>query len=434
MGGNTTSVAEPAPRDRAKAAAPGLVLVFGAGRPQLAAVPIAKRYELGREALAALDVEDKRLSRQHAEVVAGGEHLVVRDLESRNGTFVGGERVTGERVLPPGAVLRVGDSLFVACANVRAFIGASIDLGDDRVLGPRMRTAWNEIEVAAATGETLHVHGETGSGKELAARRFHTASGREGAPFIAVNCATISSTIAERLLFGAKKGSYSGADIDADGYLQAADSGTLFLDEVAELGLEVQAKLLRAIESRSALPVGATRARDIDVRVVTATHRSLRAEAAAGRFREDLYYRIGRPCVELPPLRERREEVPWLLRWMLGRMAPAPKLSPSFVETALIRAWPGNVRELGGELATAVGVAKAAGAATLEALHLAEHAGQPLSGAADAPPGDEEVARIVRALAAHGGKVATTARALGMHRNQLRRLIDRHGLRASSDD
>ncbi len=410
------------------------MLVFGAGRPQLAVLPIATRCELGRDALSALGVEDKRLSRQHAEVVAGGEHVLVRDLESRNGSFVAGERLTGERVLPPGAVLRVGDSLFVACASVRAFANASIDLGDELVLGPCMRRAWDEIEIAAASGDALHIHGETGSGKELAARRFHAASGRAGAPFVAINCATIPAAIAERLLFGAKKGSYSGADTDAEGYLQAADGGTLFLDEVAELGLEVQAKLLRALETRSVLPVGATRGRTVDFRIATATHRSLRDEAAAGRFREDLYYRVGRPCVEVPPLRERREEIPWLLRWMLGRVASAPKLSASFVEAALIRAWPGNVRELSGELATAIGVARAEGVATLEARHLAAGAGQPLSGAVDASlpsPSDDELARVVRALAENRGKVATTARALGMHRNQLRRLIERHGLRMS---
>src|SRR5262249_25883004 len=157
---------------------------------------------------------------------------------------------------------------------------------------------------------------------------------------------TISETIAERLLFGAKRGAFSGADADADGYLQAADGGTLFLDEIAELGLAVQAKLLRVLENKEVLPVGATRARPIALRLCSATHKGLRAQVEAGRLREDLFFRIATPQVSVPPLRQRLEEIPWLLQVAAQSVAPNLKLSASLVETCLLRSWPGNVREL----------------------------------------------------------------------------------------
>jgi DNA-binding NtrC family response regulator len=433
MGSETTSQVEPQHEGPTARAVPGLLLVFAAGRPQLAAFPVEPKLELGRDALAALGLEDKRLSRKHAELSAAPGGLLVRDLDSRNGTFIAGERLRGERLVSPGTVLRLGDTLFLASDDVAPYRNASVEVADNTVLGPRLSLVWSEIAQAAKTGDSLHLQGETGSGKELAARHFHQASGRAAGPFVAVNCATIPPAIAERLLFGARKGAYSGADADTDGYLQAADGGTLFLDEIAELSLEVQAKLLRVIETRQVLPLGATRPRTVDLRLVSATHRDLRQEAAATRFREDLYYRIGRPSVALPPLRERREDVPWLMRWMLAREPSPLKLSPSFVEEVMDRAWPGNVRELRIELAAASSAARAASSDTLEARHLGDSAGQPLEVDTGDTPTTPDLTQIARALAEHGGKVATTARALGMHRNQLRRLMARHNLRSRTE-
>jgi DNA-binding NtrC family response regulator len=433
MGRDTTSLATPTPSARHEAVAPGVVVVWGAGRPQLAALRTVSARVLGRDDLAALGIDDKRLSRQHVEIVCAGGRFLVRDLDSKNGTFVGGERVRGERALQPGEVVRVGESVLVTCADVRGLEHASIELGEDAVVGPRLRAVWDAIAEVARSADAVHLRGETGSGKELAARHFHRHGGRAGGPFIAVNCAAVPTALSESLLFGARKGAYSGADADAEGYLQAADGGTLFLDEIAELDVEVQGKLLRALESRTVTPLGSTRPQAIDVRLVSATHRDLRTETAAGRFRDDLYYRVARPGFEVPALRDRREELPWLLRWLLGRSGSPLTLGTGFVEAVVARPWPGNVRELAAELTAAISAARTAGSSTLEADHLDARAGRHLADdeAAAASRGEHDLPAIVRALAEHGGKVATTARALGMHRNQLRRLMARHGLSGS---
>src|SRR5262249_55632284 len=160
-------------------------------------------------------------------------------------------------------------TLFLLCADLRPFVRARVEVLHDLVVGPRLRRVWDEI---AAQRANLHLTGETGAGKELAARHFHRSGPTPDGPFVAVNCATIPAAIAERLLFGARRGAYSGADSDSEGYLQAADGGTLFLDEVAELEAPVQAKLLRVLETREVLPLGATRPKKLDLRVCSATH------------------------------------------------------------------------------------------------------------------------------------------------------------------
>src|SRR5262249_30230012 len=216
-------------------------------------------------------------------------------------------------------------------------------------------------------GSTLHITGETGSGKELAARRFHETGPRPDGKFIAVNCATIPAALAERLLFGARKGAYSGADTDTEGYVQAAHGGSLFLDEVAELELAVQAKLLRVLETREVVPLGGSHGKKVDVRFCSATHGGLRARVADGRFREDLFFRIGRPEVRLPPLRERAEEIPWLVQAALeGATAHV-----SLVERALACAGRGNTRELALETREAARPAASEAGAEVQARPLA---------------------------------------------------------------
>src|SRR5262249_47131898 len=196
------------------------------------------------------------------------------------------------------------------------------------------------------------------------------AGASAGGPLVAVNCATIPEALAERLLFGARKGAFSGADADSDGYIQEADGGTLFLDEVAELSLAVQAKLLRVLETREVLPLGASKPRKIELRFCSATHRDLRAHVAAGKLREDLYFRIATPRVTVPPLRERPEEIPWLLQAEVSRIAPSLALHVSVVETCLLRGWPGNVREILAEIRSAAQTALSAESQRLEARHL----------------------------------------------------------------
>ena len=238
--------------------------------------------------------------------------------------------------------------------------------------------------------------------------------------------------VAERLLFGSRKGAFSGA-ADSDGLVRAAHGGVLFLDELGELDLEVQAKLLRLLESREVLPLGATRAVRVDVRFVFATHRDLRADTAAGRFRADLFYRIEQPCIELPPLRERREEIPFLCA-----AASSLPLHAAFVEACLLRPWPGNVRELLRNVARACEVALEAKAPEVLIEHLPPEAGLALGARSDsggprsesgAPPEREPDLEAMReALRVHGGNVSAAARSLGVHRTQLRRWIERYAL------
>ncbi|HMG57065.1 MAG TPA: sigma 54-interacting transcriptional regulator, partial [Kofleriaceae bacterium] len=260
-------------------------------------------------------------------------------------------------------------------------------------------------------------------------------------------CAAIPAGVAERLLFGTRRGAYSGADHDADGYLVAADRGTLFLDEIGELEPLVQAKLLRALESREVLPLGSAKPRKIELRVVAATLRDLRHEVAERRFRGDLYHRIGRPEVHLAPLRERLEDMPSLIARTAERAAPGLAIAPALIETCLLRPWPGNTRELIGEIRRAALAARDAGAGELGLDDLEPTTGLRIEGRAgcDTVPTGELAARhvpaalpdrdtIARALAAEGGNVARTARVLGLHRNQLRRFLARHtDLAAGSD-
>jgi len=416
---------------------PGVLLVSSNGVPLLRAEPLAGgSLEVGRTTFGGKALDDDRMSSTHARVTLEGERWTVADLGSRNGTFVNGERIAERTAWESPGVLRLGRSFFLRAPDVRLFTtealatGPLIERRGDTILGPTLRLAFQEIERASRHGDVLLVSGESGVGKELAARAFHDASARHAGPFVAVNCAAIPEGLAERLLFGAKRGAYSGATSDVDGYMQAADGGTLFLDEVADLDAQVQAKLLRAIEAKEILPLGASRARSIDVRICSATH-DLRAEVAGGRFRADLYFRIGRPEVTLPPLRARLEELPWLVAAELARASPALTVRPSFIEACLLRPWPGNVRELTSEVRRIASVTLAGGQTSLGASALGPEAGMAFAteslgpeGAGQAAP---DAATIEATLKEHGGNVSRAARALGMHRNQLRRWIAKNG-------
>ncbi len=245
-----------------------------------------------------------------------------------------------------------------------------------------------------------------------------------------VDCASIPPNLAERLLFGARKGAYSGATADVDGYLQSAHEGTLFLDEIAELDASVQAKLLRVLESKQVLALGATRPRAVDVALCSATHRDLRTMAATGGFREDLFFRIGRPAVALPPLRERLEDIAWLVQSALARL-DAPRPHVSLVEACLTRSWPGNVRELISAIGGAASEAARRSARRVDASHLDPESGHDLGHVArrPAPVPATDAAAVSEALRVAGGNVTGAARALGWHRTQLRRWISKHSVR-----
>jgi transcriptional regulator of acetoin/glycerol metabolism len=404
---------------------PGVVLVWSGGAPRMRALAIgADGADVGRGEIAGEPVDDERMSRRHARVAFDGARWTVVDHGSRNGTFVDGARIEGSRTFDAPRVVRVGHTLLTPLADVRAILGGEVRRAGEAVVGPRSVTAWDEIERAGQRGETLLVVGESGVGKELAARAFHAAAGPASAPFVAVNCAAIPEGLAERLLFGARRGAYSGATADAEGYVQSADGGTLFLDEVGDLDPAVQPKLLRVLEVKEVTPLGAPRAIPVRVRVCSAT-RDLREAVADGRFREDLYFRIGRPEVRLAPLRDRVEEVAWLVAAEVERAQPGLQAHATLVEACMVRAWPGNVRELLSEVRRATHAASTAGAEAVGAQFLDERAGLGIA-AGDTRAGvraEPDRAEIERVLGEHDGNVTRAAKALGMHRNQLRRWL-----------
>jgi transcriptional regulator with GAF, ATPase, and Fis domain len=422
---------------------PGLVLVFSAGEPLQGALPLLQgELLIGRDSLPGVQIQDGRMSRRHALVRRQGQQWVVVDQGSRNGTAVDGQAVEGEVRSNQLKVLRTGKTLFLFVDNVRPFMNSPMEVREGCVLGPLMQATFKQIEQAAGGG-VVHISGETGAGKELAAREFHRCGSGKSKPFVSINCATIPEGVAERLLFGAQKGAYSGAHADAPGYILEADGGTLFLDEVGELDLNVQAKLLRVIETREVFAVGASRPKRVDVRICSATHRDLRERVAAGRFREDLYFRIGLPKVTLPPLRERPEDIPFLLDRQVRTAAAELEVHVSLVEACVLRHWPGNVRELLGAARDAAQAAIADSSGAVQAHHLPPHAGERYAESettrdSNAPGTPARAAAlparevILATLQRCGGRVATAARELNVHRNQLRRWLEKNQVDAGA--
>jgi transcriptional regulator with PAS, ATPase and Fis domain len=301
----------------------------------------------------------------------------------------------------------------------------------DPVVGPELSRVYAQVQAHAAE-DTLLVHGESGSGKELAARLYHHAGPRRSGPFIAVNCATIPEGVAERLLFGSKKGAFSGA-IDAAGHFQMANGGTLFLDEVAELDPAVQAKVLRVLETREVTPVGSSTRVPLSLGIVAASHHELRDAVAERRFREDLYYRIAGATIHLPPLRERKVDIARLVERELRALGPAFSAHAKLVEACCVRTWPGNIRELRAAVRQAATSARIEGRTVVRAEDLAATAGMPITVDKAAmelrvEPAELDRETIVAALTRANGVISNAARSLGLHRTQLYRLIERHAI------
>lgn len=299
---------------------------------------------------------------------------------------------------------------------------------------PALRQVFRIIANVAETEATVLVRGESGTGKELVARAIHDLSQRKDAPFLAVNCAALTAALLESELFGHVRGAFTGAVRDHAGLFKRADRGTVFLDEVAELPVDLQAKLLRVLQDRSFIPVGGDRAVTVDVRIVAATHRSLREEVKAGRFREDLMYRLRVVPIFLPALRERREDVALLLREFIERhnahgRRRIERVAPEAMRVLLDHPWPGNVRELKNvvEYAFAVGRGPELRLSELPPEFREPHAPTPSKRAGRiAPEGDAE--RIRRALQDSGGEIDRAARLAGMSRATFWRKRKRLGI------
>jgi DNA-binding NtrC family response regulator len=312
--------------------------------------------------------------------------------------------------------------------------------------GPAMERVFSTIAKVAETDLGVLVRGESGTGKELVAEALHQRSARAARPFVAVNCAAISRELVESELFGHEKGAFTGADGRRVGKFEAAAGGTIFLDEIGDMPLETQAKVLRVLQERRLERVGGNQPIALDVRVVAATHRDLEAEVEAGRFREDLYYRLRVVTIELPPLRERRQDLPALAERFLTQVAerlgrPKKTLSAAALRALDAHGWPGNVRELRNVIEQA---AVLADAPEIEAddIQVGRRRGPP-RGRAEAAVIDlpfaeakrqtiEEFERayLVRALEAHEGNISRTAEAIGMVRQSLQQKLRELGIRA----
>ncbi len=319
------------------------------------------------------------------------------------------------------------------------------DRFDDMVgTGPAMAEVFRLMQSAATSPIPVLIEGETGTGKELVARNLHAASARAGEPFVAVNCAALPEALLESELFGHRRGAFTGAMHDQVGLFEAASGGTILLDEVGELPLGMQAKLLRVLEEGEVLPVGERQPRKIDVRILSATNRDLGAEVAAKRFREDLYFRLAAFPILVPPLRARRDDIAHLVdRFLAEESARHHRrihgVEPAALERLVAYRWPGNVRELRNEIARAVALASDG-----ERLGLAHFS--PKLGAAVAAAEEPAVAALAitdlreardafetsflsRVLHDNDGNVSRSAKALGISRVALQKKMKEYGLR-----
>jgi sigma-54 dependent transcriptional regulator, acetoin dehydrogenase operon transcriptional activator AcoR len=424
----TAPIAAAAPA--APRAEPGLVLVYD-GRRGLTfqRIRVVTRVGLGRGEEADVRLDDTTASRMHAVVSARGKELTIDDPGSTHGIVKNGERTDGPTRLAAGDVVRLGRSLLVAVDEARlpgspepaptaaAMIG-----------GESARRARDFAARFAPTTLSILLLGETGTGKEVMAELVHELSGRKG-PLVGVNCAALPRELAESQLFGHRRGAFSGATDDQPGYFVAADGGTLLLDEVGDLSLDTQAKLLRVLETMSVTAVGASQPRRVDVRIVAATCKPIDEQVRRGQFRDDLYHRLNGVSFWLPPLRERNEDVallvPHFLRsFQLGVDRP-DAIDPDALEALLLHRWPGNVRELRQCLHAAAVRANARGVQQIATpdLELVPAAEQSEARAPD-------LDRVLAALKRHGGNVSRAARELEVHRAQIYRVLEENGLRS----
>jgi DNA-binding NtrC family response regulator len=394
---------------------------------------------VGRNEACDLVLDDRKVSAVHVELVATERGVRVRDLGSRNGTHINDTRV-GEVYITKPTFLTIGDTML----EFQSSAPEQVDLPDVQGFGPLvgsgpgMRTVFERLKKAAPTDLTVLVTGETGTGKELVAAAIHQASARANKPFVVVDCGSIPASLAESALFGHERGSFTGAVDKRVSPFVEADGGTIFLDELGELPIDVQPKLLRALAEQRVKAVGSNNYRPVNVRVIAATRRDLVREVNAGTFRSDLYFRVAQLRIELPSLRQRLEDTPALVRRMmedLGDKNAYSRITNDSLERLMRHDWPGNVRELRNVVAVALAFSKEG------PIDLASHLA-PLVQASESTPTRgrtfqdakrEVLARFEReyftALYAEcSGNVSEIGRRAAMERAHVRGYLRRHGI------
>jgi two-component system response regulator GlrR len=388
---------------------------------------------IGTASKADIVIQDASVSRLHAELDPRGDGLWVRDLGSRNGTFVGDVQVTAARV-PILSPIRLGATTIALQLEPEQ---APVDLWPEDSLGElvggsaSMRELYATIVRVSSSEVPVLVQGETGSGKELVARAVHDCSHRAGKPFVVVDCASLPENLLESELFGHAKGAFTGATGAHIGSFEAAEGGTVFLDEIGELPLATQPKLLRVIESRSVRRVGETTHRRVDVRFVSATHRDLRDMVNGGDFREDLYFRLAVLPVRVPPLRDRPDDLLRLVEHFAPQMLAAER--EDLCRELVGRRLPGNVRELRNivERANLLGRTRAIdppGGPPAGPDGLLRPGELPFEAPFQEFQREAEHEYLRRLLVRHAGHVADAAQAAGINRTYFYRLLRKYML------
>ncbi len=384
-----------------------------------------------------LVLRDPAVSRFHCKLTRDGAVWRLQDSGSLNGTSLDGVRIR-DAELAEGTIALGDTVLFVRAVegtdpvdlpNVRSFgalLGASV----------AMRKLFACLEKVAASEINVLIEGESGTGKELVAAEIVQRGPRAERPFVIVDCGAISPNLVESELFGHVRGAFTGADRDRVGAFETANGGTVFLDEIGELPLELQPKLLRALESREVRRVGETRTRKVNVRVIAATNRDLEREVNKGRFREDLYFRLAVMSVRVPPLRERLDDLPLLVRGFLSALSLPDRIDlfpPHVLAELAAHEWPGNVRELRNYVERSV-VMREPLPTTQRQVNAASDVDLrlPFKLAKDGVVDAFERNYLSALLDAAGGNVSKAARNGGMDRMYLHRLIQKHGLRAAA--
>ena len=439
---NVTNVLRPLDAgDAPQPPIPGLAVVWSAGRPQFVPIPLGARpVVLGRSRSADVTIDDGGMSSRHLEVWFDGHVWHAHDLGSRNGTWVDG-RYVQQATLGASDVLVFGETIALVSADLRPLAGGPCIVDGSIVAGGVVQRILERVASAAQRRMTVLVEGESGTGKEHVAAYYHRHGQRPQKRFVSVDVGSVKGELAAAEYRGVVKGSHSMARESREGFWKQADGGTLFLDELANMPLDVQRTNLRILQEREVLPIGASKPIPVDVDVVAATNKDLKAQIAAGEFLHDLYHRFAAEVVRLPPLRDRPEEIPWLIDTLVRRRDAARRVTRDLVVRALRYDWPGNVRELeqrigsalldeGPELAPRHIAAPASGLRPSEPVDVrAPVTIEPPPPAPSTPSlADLEREGIVRALRESGGNVSKAALVLGIDRGTLREKMKKYGI------
>lgn len=423
-----------------------------------------------------LVLDDETVSRNHCRISLEGDNFIITDLDSTNGTFVNRVRVR-EAYLRADSVISVGKTelRFVPIDESLKIIPSDRDrYGDILGKNQKMREIFSVLEKISQTDATVVIEGETGTGKEVVARTLHQQSRRASGPFIVFDCGAVPENLIESELFGHEKGAFTGAVTSRQGVFEMANGGTVFLDELGELAIDLQPRLLRVLEQREVRRVGGSRSTRVDVRIVAATNRRLEEEVKAGRFREDLFYRLSVVRVQLPSLSERKEDIPLLINNFLRTLhfnktregeQKVTAISPTAMDRLMAYDWPGNVRELVNVVERAVSFADTD---TIQVADLPEHVayvrGSMVSNIAGDGHASEDATRVESAhaptvdsettykeakdrwltnferdyirdlLRKHNHNISHAARAAEIDRKYFRKLMSKYGIDASGEE